>query len=354
MPVIPVVTPDQAKAWDQLAESSGRPLRTLMESAGRAVAQLVLERAGPRAAQGVLVACGAGHNGGDGWVAARLLHRLGVPVWVVESEPARAPLTQVVRADALTDGVRTLSADGPWPDVALIVDALLGTGAGGAPRGPIAHLLHRLADLHHPIIAVDGGFYSGVLLFHTYAGSEQPAPKSLLAIDAKTGVFLWKLEGYSFVATDGRLLQTGQTQSDLQLNITHRHLRDGSLSAASVLEQSATNASWRFPTEHPESSPYYSVIGQFIQKIIGKTPQKALNYGEIGGHILFFQYLYHANATALSRSILVVNTSKTVLHHETLETDVTSTAFGESFYNEHHLVYLKNLQELVVIKLPKP
>ncbi|MEI2721074.1 MAG: NAD(P)H-hydrate dehydratase [Gemmatimonadales bacterium] len=156
MPVIPVVTSDQAKAWDQLAESSGRPLRTLMESAGRAVAQLVLERAGPRAAQGVLVACGAGHNGGDGWVAARLLHRLGVPVWVVESAPARAPLTQVVRADALTDGVRTLSADGPWPDVALIVDALLGTGAGGAPRGAIAHLLHRLADLHHPIIAVDG------------------------------------------------------------------------------------------------------------------------------------------------------------------------------------------------------
>lgn len=156
MRTIPVITPEQSQAWDQLAEASGRPLRTLMESAGRAVAQVALERAGSLASQGVLVACGAGHNGGDGWVAARLLHRLGVPVWVVESEPARAPLTQLVRADALADGVRTVSADGPWPDVALIVDALLGTGAGGAPRGPIAHLLHRLADLHHPIIAVDG------------------------------------------------------------------------------------------------------------------------------------------------------------------------------------------------------
>ncbi|MBL0180381.1 MAG: NAD(P)H-hydrate dehydratase [Gemmatimonadetes bacterium] len=147
MPVIPVVTPDQAKAWDQLAESSGRPLRTLMESAGRAVAQLILERVGPQAAQGVLVACGAGHNGGDGWVTARLLHRLGLPVWVVESEPARALLTQRVRADALADGVRTVAIDGPW---------LLGTGAHGAPRAPIDHLLHRIADLQHPIIAVDG------------------------------------------------------------------------------------------------------------------------------------------------------------------------------------------------------
>jgi NAD(P)H-hydrate epimerase len=156
MPVIPVVTPEQAQAWDQLAEAGGRPLRTLMESAGRAVAQLALERAAAWAAQGVLVACGAGHNGGDGWVAARLLHRLGIPVWVVESEPARAPLTQAVRSDALADGVRTLTADGPWPDVALIIDALLGTGATGAPRDQIARLLHRLADLQHPIIAVDG------------------------------------------------------------------------------------------------------------------------------------------------------------------------------------------------------
>jgi NAD(P)H-hydrate epimerase len=156
MPVIPVVTPDQAKAWDQLSESSGRPLRTLMESAGRAVAQLALERMGPQAAQGVLVACGAGNNGGDGWVAARLLHRLGLPVWVVESEAARSPLAQLVRGDALADGVRTLAVDGPWPAVGLVIDALLGTGASGAPRAPIPELLHRLADLQRPLIAVDG------------------------------------------------------------------------------------------------------------------------------------------------------------------------------------------------------
>ncbi|MBK9549682.1 MAG: NAD(P)H-hydrate dehydratase [Gemmatimonadetes bacterium] len=156
MPVIPVITPAQATAWDQLAESSGRPLRTLMECAGRAVAQLVLERVGPQAAQGVLVACGAGHNGGDGWVAARLLHRLGLPVWVVESEPARAVLTQAVRADALADGVRTVATDGPWPTIGVVIDAVLGTGAHGAPRAPVDHLLHRIADLQHPIIAVDG------------------------------------------------------------------------------------------------------------------------------------------------------------------------------------------------------
>lgn len=198
------------------------------------------------------------------------------------------------------------------------------------------------------------GFYSGILLFHTYAGNEQPAPKSLLAIDAQTGVLLWRSEGYIFSATDGHLLKTTQTHSDLQVSISNKNLREGTISTASAIQLPETAAFWHFPTEHTEGSQYYSVITQFLQKIIGKTAQKAINYGEIDGRILFFQYLYHANATALSRSILVVNTKKTVLHHETLETDVTSTAFGESFYSEHHLVYLKNLQELVVIKLPKP
>lgn len=191
MPVVPVVTPEQAAAWDQSSEASGRSLRTLMESAGRAVAQLLLDRLGPQAAQGVLVACGPGHNGGDGWVAARLLHRLGVPTWVVESEPARAPLTQLVRHEAVADGVRTLSVDGPWPDVALIVDALLGTGAGGAPREPIARLLHRLTDLHHPIIAVDGptgldlatGVSHGALPAHLTVTFGAPRRGHLLARD---------------------------------------------------------------------------------------------------------------------------------------------------------------------------
>ena len=46
MSAIPVLTPAQAQQWDHLAESGGRPLRVLMEQAGRAVAQLALERFG--------------------------------------------------------------------------------------------------------------------------------------------------------------------------------------------------------------------------------------------------------------------------------------------------------------------
>lgn len=156
MRAVPVLTPQQSRAWDAAAESSGRALRVLMENAGRAVAQLTLDRFAMAASQGVLVACGPGNNGGDGWVAARTLRAMGVAVWATELTPLGNGMAADARTVALHDGVRLVPADGPWPGAGLLVDALLGTGASGAPRGEMMPLLHRLADLHKPIVAIDG------------------------------------------------------------------------------------------------------------------------------------------------------------------------------------------------------
>lgn len=157
MPPIPVLTPHQASEWDAATVASGVPLASLMDAAGRAVAQIVLERFPREASHGVLVACGSGNNGGDGWVAARALHALGTPVWVTESDVGSPDgLCAAVRELALSQGVRTVPHDGPWPTVALALDAILGTGARGPLRDPIPALLDRLIDLEVPLIAIDG------------------------------------------------------------------------------------------------------------------------------------------------------------------------------------------------------
>lgn len=156
MSLTPVLTPQQAADWDAAAAASGRALETLMDAAGRAVAQLTLERFPRAAAQGVLVACGGGNNGGDGWVAARALHALGTPVWVAEVALPHGGLASQVRAQAIGDGVRSVAPDGPWPTVGIFIDAILGTGARGPLRDPLTALLARAADLEIPIIAVDG------------------------------------------------------------------------------------------------------------------------------------------------------------------------------------------------------
>ena len=157
MPLIPVLTPLQASDWDATAVAAGRPLASLMDAAGRAVARLVLERFSSAAAHGVLVACGSGNNGGDGWVAASALHALGTSVWVTETGQGPAnSLAATVRQRALSHGVRSVPHDGPWPTVGLVIDAILGTGARGPLREPISALLERVMDLEIPVVAVDG------------------------------------------------------------------------------------------------------------------------------------------------------------------------------------------------------
>ncbi|MGH7593866.1 MAG: NAD(P)H-hydrate dehydratase [Gemmatimonadales bacterium] len=153
---IPVLTPQQSRTWDVTAGLSGRSPGILMENAGRAVAQLAVDRFALVIQQGVLVACGPGNNGGDGWVAARTLSAMGMPVWATELTPPGDGIAANARRVALHDGVRLVPADGPWPGAGLLIDALLGTGASGAPRGEMMPLLHRLADLQKPIVAVDG------------------------------------------------------------------------------------------------------------------------------------------------------------------------------------------------------
>jgi len=154
--MLPVLSPDQSSAWDQTAEAAGISLATLMESAGRAAAAVLARRFAPALGQGVLVAVGPGNNGGDGWVVARALHRLDVPVWVAAAPGERSPLGRLMAELARAEGVREVAPDGPWPTVGLAVDALLGTGASGPPRPNIAYLLQRVVDLAVPIVAVDG------------------------------------------------------------------------------------------------------------------------------------------------------------------------------------------------------
>jgi len=131
-------------------------LGTLMNAAGRAVAQVVATRFPERLSGGVLIAVGAGNNGGDGWVAARALHRLDIPVFVAAAPGEPSPLNRQMADFARRDGVRTVEIDGPWPSVTLGIDALLGTGARGALRPAVAAVVQRLTDLAVPLIAVDG------------------------------------------------------------------------------------------------------------------------------------------------------------------------------------------------------
>jgi len=125
----PLVGAEAMRGLDRhTIETLGVPGEVLMENAGRAATELVLEEL-PAGGE-VLVVCGAGNNGGDGFVVARQLALLGVPVRTALLGEASA-----LRGDAAANHRRAVAVgvavEGPrWraPRRGVIVDAIFGTG----------------------------------------------------------------------------------------------------------------------------------------------------------------------------------------------------------------------------------
>jgi NAD(P)H-hydrate epimerase len=154
---IPVLNAEQSARWDDLARTVAHvPTRVLMEAAGRAVAAVAAREYTSAVRQGVIVVAGHGNNGGDGWVAARALAAAGARVWAAEEVRARSADCEANRALAIADGVEMLDPSASWPPAGVVIDALLGTGATGAPRGAIAELARRVAAHPGPVVAIDG------------------------------------------------------------------------------------------------------------------------------------------------------------------------------------------------------
>ena len=149
----PLYTAQEMRDTDRWAiEERGVPSMELMEHAGAAVAR---EVAGLRPDGPVVFVCGKGNNGGDGFVAGRLLRAAGREVRVLLAGDAEG-----IRGDA-AEALRRLGLP-PDPFVpealehaAVAVDALLGTGSTGAPRGAVAEAIDALGRAGAPVVAVD-------------------------------------------------------------------------------------------------------------------------------------------------------------------------------------------------------
>lgn len=146
---------DQTRAIDRHAiDVLGIPAHTLMKRAGEA-AWSELRRRWPKARR-IGVACGAGNNGGDGYVLARLARAEGCAVHVFASAPPRAPEATRAAADWEASGGTTLGADAPLPGgVDVWVDALLGTGLDRPPGGEVAALVDAINASGRPVLSMD-------------------------------------------------------------------------------------------------------------------------------------------------------------------------------------------------------
>lgn len=144
----PILTVAEMSAADRAAIAAGTAGEVLMERAGQAVADAIIQRFRPQPTQ---VLCGPGNNGGDGYVVARLLKARG---WPVEVRVLAAPATADAQAMAARwDGIsRPLDGD---LDAGLLVDALFGAGLSKPLDGEAARAAQIMASRPEAVVAID-------------------------------------------------------------------------------------------------------------------------------------------------------------------------------------------------------
>lgn len=144
----PIQTAQAMRAAELAVAAAGISLSELMERAGAAVADLAWRVAAGRE---ILILCGPGNNGGDGYAAARLLQERGAAVRIAASGPPRSELAQAAAA-RWRRGIEPLADAAGAP---IIIDALFGTGLDRPLPDDIAAPLRRLAASAQRVIAVD-------------------------------------------------------------------------------------------------------------------------------------------------------------------------------------------------------
>ena len=157
----------EMQALDRMAiEDVGIPGVVLMENAGRGASRLFLDHFRPRTDSRVLILCGRGNNGGDGYVMARYLLQAGLKVRVVVLSRLDS-----IRGDALINlkiiqklgfDVSESADQEAWAksrswlmDCEYVIDGILGTGLNAPVRGYYGQVISDLNRSEKPVMAID-------------------------------------------------------------------------------------------------------------------------------------------------------------------------------------------------------
>jgi len=148
-----LLTPGEMGRADRMAIAAGVPALALMEAAGQAVADAArrLVKPGSR----VAVLCGPGNNGGDGFVAARLLKRASYDVRLYLAGEKGSLAGDAAEMARRFDGpIRTLDPM-QFESLHLVIDALFGAGLSRPIAGVAAEVIAAVKEEGTPVLAVD-------------------------------------------------------------------------------------------------------------------------------------------------------------------------------------------------------
>ena len=243
-----LVNVEQMRELEKAADTSGLSYATMMENAGRAVAEVISKRLQFDAQLPVLILVGPGNNGGDGLVAARYLAEMGYKpvlyIWArnVESdenfhltEQARIPAVWSEK-DRKLDRLRKLLREAP-----VVVDALLGTGASRPIEGLLANILSTVSAIRQE--------------------RQHPTPTALETVN--------RIPDSHELSSAAPLVIAVDVPSGLNCD-------SGAVDAHSVAAD--ITVTFAYPKVGQFTSPACNVVGELLVADIGISPDLAKNY----------------------------------------------------------------------------
>ena len=154
-----ILTTNQMARADRLTIESGVPAMSLMESAAAAIARATSQILQRTSGRRVLVLCGPGNNGGDGFVAARLLRAQRYKVRVASLTPLDQLRGDAAQAAAAWPCPVSPALECSFDGVDLVIDALFGTGLARDLDSNASALVRRLnhwrRESGQNVVAVD-------------------------------------------------------------------------------------------------------------------------------------------------------------------------------------------------------
>ena len=147
-----VVTAAQIREIDRLTIEGGVAGIALMENAAHRVAETMEQEFDPISKHNIVVLCGKGNNGGDGLALARLMiGRVAKLRVVLAASPGEYTGDAKVNLERLKEEGVMPQMEVPQKlrerrEVTLVVDALLGTGVAGPPKGRVLELVRSIQD----------------------------------------------------------------------------------------------------------------------------------------------------------------------------------------------------------------
>ena len=156
-----LITGSQMASIDRRAIDSGVPGIELMEAAGQGITRVVENLLGELQNRHIVILCGKGNNGGDGFVVARQAIQRGAKVQVFTATSANEITGDAktnfnrLPSDSVQSVDRIATVQNALTNADIAIDALLGTGIRGPARGIYADLINALSRAKCPIVAVD-------------------------------------------------------------------------------------------------------------------------------------------------------------------------------------------------------